>query len=227
VSAIIKSGSRARQLSVRPLSAVPPEAAPKSVRDEEIDALRRRIGELEMALAARDAALAEARGEIEHARRAGEAQGREAGLAEAASREAERIAALDAAIVEAQAALDAGLEATERLALGLARDCLDIVFGDGASRAAMVADVLSRQMAVIDRAMLVSIEVSEDDFSDPAALAALAARAGTRSVALIASPSMLPGGCIITLRLGEMDVGIQTQWANLRARLDELAEAAP
>jgi flagellar biosynthesis/type III secretory pathway protein FliH len=73
------------------------------------------------------------------------------------------------------------------------------------------------------RAMLVDIRLSRLDFPDEADLASLADRVGSQSFRLVAGDDLPSGGCVMTLRLGRVSVGIDQQWPALRNLLDEMA----
>ena len=66
--------------------------------------------------------------------------------------------------------------------------------------------------------------VSARDFADETALAALGAEANTGSVRLLADGDLESGECRIDLQLGHVDIGAGTQWAQVAAFLDGLAE---
>jgi flagellar biosynthesis/type III secretory pathway protein FliH len=228
MSAIIKSGNFAGLSAVRALDTPPPTAIVVHPRvDEERERLRRAIATLEGERNQRDVAIEVLRKDVERAFEEGQAKGHKAGLAEAQDRETDRLKALEAATHAAHATLTADLGSLERLSALLARDCLDIILGNASDRAALVSEIVATQMAKIDKAMLLSIEVSRADFADDAALAALAERTG--SATITASTATLPGGCVMTLRLGRMHVGLDQQWGALREVLTDMAmpEAAP
>jgi flagellar biosynthesis/type III secretory pathway protein FliH len=229
MSGIIKSGNLAGLGAVRPLGSLSPDAVILSKRDGEHDRLRRRIAALEKDVREQGATIADLHDEVERALETGRAEGREAGLAEAQDMQTERLALLETAMCDAQAALAGGLSSLDRLSALLARECVDIILGHADDRAEFVRRIVETQVEKIDKAMLIGIALSRQDFPDDEALAALTARTGLSGVRVTASSDMGSGGCVMSLRLGSVDVGIDRQWSVLREVLGEMAspEATP
>ena len=221
MSAIIKS-SNVTDLAVRPI-AVPPPVPQISQAEEERERLQRKIADLERELRQRDAAIAELRLEVERALERGTAEGRTIGLAEAEDRQSERLALLKKGVEQAQSALSENLASLERLSAVLARECVDIILGDAEDRAEFLSSIVSAQIAKLDQAMILAVEVSDQDFPDEEALAALAERTGVASRMFSLRADMAPGGCVMTLRLGRMEIGLNQQWSTLRELLGEMA----
>jgi flagellar assembly protein FliH len=217
--------------SVRPFPAPPaqPPQARRSPEAEEADRLRARLAHLEAALEERDAAIVAIRAEAEAAGRRLREEGYAAGLRDAADRQAERLDLLREAVGRADTTVRQGVEAMERTAVLLARDCLDMMLGETGERGRLVAGLLRHQVAQIDPAGLLRVEVSSEDFPDPATLGRLAAAAGLAEDAIVARPQLAAGGCVMVLRLGRIDAGLGTQWGALRQALSRIAEpeAAP
>jgi type III secretion protein L len=211
VTAVLKSGSAAVGAKVRAFGALP--AAP--ARDPEIVRLAEANEALALALAARDETVAALEAKAETAYAAGEADGREAGRAEADDRESERRARIEEAAAAALAAVAAALDNTERQAALLARACLDRLFLAPENRATLVCDLIRRQVEALRGQAAVRIEVSAEDFADADALAAVAA-----GCEIAASPALASGDCTIDLALGAIDIGLDQQWGALRAALD-------
>lgn len=211
MSAILKSGSAAADAKVRAFGALP--AAP--ARDPEIVRLEEENETLAAALAARDEAIAELGAKADAAYAAGEAEGREAGRAEAEDKESERLGRIGDAAAAALARVAGSLDETERQAALLARACLDRLFLAPEERAALVCDLIRRQVEALRGQTVVRIEVSAEDFSDAGALAAVAA-----GCEIAASPALASGDCTIALALGALDIGLGQQWGVLRAALD-------
>ncbi|MEI9997603.1 MAG: hypothetical protein WDM91_23615 [Rhizomicrobium sp.] len=231
MSGVIKSHSVTELAAVRPFAGqMPPAPVVVLPRlDEERERLRRAVAALEGELRRRDVEIEVLRTDVEQAFEDGKAKGREAGLAEARDRQEERLAALEAAARKAQGEVSSGLASLERLAPLLARDCVDKILGEASGYAELIGPIVVRQLADIDRAMLLRIEVSHRDFPDAAALSALGHRLAPLAVDIVADAQMAPGGCVMVLKLGRMHVGIDQQWTALRDVLGEMAapEAAP
>lgn len=228
MSAIIKSDNLVGLGAIRSLSApVPPPAVSQD--EEDRARLEREIATLKQDLARRDDALQELQLDVDRALVRGREEGRKLGLADAEDREADRLLVLEKALAAAHGEMRVGLGALERLAALLARECLDTILGDGSDKAGAVAQIIAAQLAKIDRAMVLSVEVSAEDFPDEARLEAMAEKIGRPAMNLVTIAELPSGGCVLTLRLGRMDVSLSQQWSALRdvlndaARFDEVA----
>src|SRR5262249_55988491 len=116
----------------------------------------------------------------------------------------------------ALAELKTSLVALERLAPALAAQCLDIIFGDAKHRAGEVRKIIGEQLSKIEKSAVLGIEVSRADFSNREAVAALARRIGMPAAVVSARAEIPDGGCIMRLRLGQMEIGLSQQWDSLR-----------
>jgi flagellar assembly protein FliH len=206
MSGLLKSGSAA-QPPVR--AAEPPRPDPELAR------LREALAEAEQKLTEQDRLLGEIPAAIEGAL----AEGEEKGRAQAAEREAERLAIIGKAAEQALAGYAEGMAELERLAALLARTCLDRMLLADAGRTETVAALLRGQLTRLETETAVRIQVSAEDFPSPEALAALA----PAPCEIIASPSLREGDCTIQLQLGTLDIGIGQQWGALRDALEEMA----
>lgn len=229
MSGIIKSGNLADLSAVRSIAVPSPVSAASMKLEEERERARKRIAALEEDLRKRDASIVALRADVDRAFEEGKAQGHNAGLAEAQDRQTERLSLLDDALHQANAELSKGLSSLDRLAALLARECLDKILGSSADHAELLGRIISTQIAKIDKAMLLGIEVSRQDFSDDEMLAVLRKPSGLPSIALTARDDLPSGGCVMQLRLGRMNIGIDQQWSALREVLGEMAlpEGAP
>jgi flagellar biosynthesis/type III secretory pathway protein FliH len=225
MSRIIKSSNATGQSGVRELT--DPGGSAISVvsitkHDEERHGLLLRIAQLEDDLKRQKAETVNLNSEIERAREEGREQGYESGVIAAEDRQFERLGLLKKSMLLASDSVSLHLQSVGRLAPLLAQECLDIILGDAADRADLVARIVENQVSKLDAAMLVSIKLSRLDFPDDAALVQLAEQVGT-NVAVMACDDVAPGGCVMTLKLGQMDVGLDQQWPVLRAALSEMA----
>ncbi|HEX8223872.1 MAG TPA: hypothetical protein VF605_08660 [Allosphingosinicella sp.] len=198
----------------------PAELPPAPGLDPRIEALEREIDRLRAALAAQ---RAESEQSVKAARTEGEREGR-AAAGDAADK---RLALLGKGLDSAVATWEARLGDLDGLAPALARAALAKLFDDGEDHKLFVAGVIARQMRLLRRDSLIAIRVSARDFEDEQALASLGSEAGTGSVRLVADGDLEPGECRIDLQLGHLDVGAGTQWAQVAAFLDGLAEREP
>jgi flagellar assembly protein FliH len=213
MSAILKSGSASLQ-KVRPLEGAARMAEPPPP-DPELERLRAALSTAEMAIAMHEATIAGLPARIE----AAFAEGVEKGLSDAEDGLATRLALLQETAERALARYGEEMAALERLAALLAQTCLDRMLIGSDDRAGIVSDMLRARLAEIGSDAAVRIQVSAEDFPSPDALAGLV----QPPCDIIASPAIEPGGCIIQLRLGALDVGIGQQWGTLRDALGEMA----
>lgn len=167
-----------------------------------------RIAELEAEVERLHDALTEQRSEATKAIEAA----RKAGRGEAQSSEDDRVAAVELGIADAFEAWDKRLEATDRLAVMLARTALTRVFGDQADTGAQVERTIAHHLGRLDEQAVVGFRVSHKDFGEDA-IDALAQRIGQPRARVSADPNLASGACRIDLRLGAIDVDPLKQWA--------------
>jgi flagellar biosynthesis/type III secretory pathway protein FliH len=153
------------------------------------------------------------------------AAGREAGLAEAASRAEEALARLERSLEGGLAQLAADAAALETLAVQVARAALAKIFADPAGPVRpdpgqLVEAAIRRQLADVEAEMLVRVEVSACDFPDPERLAQLSKALGRGRVQVLANPALTSGDSRLKLKLGEVEIGLPQQWRRLSAVLE-------
>lgn len=217
MSALIKSGDApAIRAFARDAARDPEPLAAADPREAEVAALRGEIARLTKALTE---ARVQAKADADKARE----EGRKVGLAEAEEREEDRIDALRRGIDDATEAFDQRLELLDGLAPQLARAALDKLFAPADRFAEMVEAMLARQLGQLRRSSVVAIAVSPKDFADPSALAAAL---GTGEVAVALDSDLASGACRIDCRLGQIDLDVRAQWAELSALLEQMAERA-
>jgi flagellar biosynthesis/type III secretory pathway protein FliH len=224
MSGLIKSGagiSSVRSFPLTNVAAVRPILSPE---DEERERLRRKVDALEKELDSRDASLTKLRKEVDEAHIRGKSEGHSAGLADAGKRDADRLSLLEQALSCVGMELKQSLSSLERLAALLARDCLAIILGNPDYRHELLEQIIVAQIAKIEKSLLVEIELSAEDFPDAETIAAAADKAGIGAASLIAIADLPPGDCVMKLRLGYQEIGINQQWDVLRARLEELSQ---
>lgn len=223
MNAVIKSADAACDGTVR---AVPPRESANTTQAAKIEAredrLERRIAELEAQLAVlkEDAAALEVEAKASFAR--GEAAGRDQGRRLAEDREEERVALLVESIAASRKEFAEGLAATEHLAILLAVECLDKLFADDTSNAERVRALLRAQMMRFERDQLVKVVVSAADFNEDT-IAGLRTVVASDTVEIWRDPGLPPGGCKLIPGLGEIDIGLGTQWQTIRGLLLEMA----
>ena len=223
MNTVIKLGSAREAEVVTPYAPTIPhgttEAPPPDQRQEELD-------KLHALLAERDTTLEDLKSQIAKARTEGEETGRIAAELAAEDSRAKALELLRQGIEGAREALADGRERMEAVALLIARNALDKLFGDDRVRKAAIGDLVMRQLAAIELQMLLQIEVSWLDFPDTGELAALAQELGLAAQHISAASDLPAGGCRMQLRVGTLDVGVDQQWGAIRNLLDELAAAA-
>lgn len=222
MNALIKSGSPNEASAVRRISVLRTEHPGVSAIDQERELGARQLATLQAELQARSLEVRALHDEVAAAYVRGQEEGRLAGRSEAEDRQAQRVALLERSLQQVQNEIGEGIKSLEQLAVLLARDCLDVLLGNPNYRAELVGEIVRTQVARVERSLLVDIRVSPDDFPDAQALAAVAGHAGIDTTSLSTSPSTPGGGCVMTLQLGKMDVGLAQQWGVLREALDEI-----
>jgi flagellar biosynthesis/type III secretory pathway protein FliH len=224
MTALIRAASAEHR--IRPIAALciakpggePFEVADSApAEDPELSALRLENEKLCSALAKADARMEEA------AERARE-EGRLAGIESV--REAERTHAelLGAGVERALSQWQKALSGLEHLAPLIARAALGKLLDRPEERSDLVGQIVARQLKRLGREGVVAVHVSASDFGAEAGLSALRAKLNGAPVELIADPQMASGECRLRLRLGELDAGLPTQWAELSAFLAEAAQ---
>jgi flagellar biosynthesis/type III secretory pathway protein FliH len=185
-----------------------------------------RLAELEQLrakLAERDRELAALRAELGSAFERGEAKGREAGLREAETSEAQRLARLEAGIGRALGAFEQALTGLERLAPALAHEALAGIVGAADDRLALIEATVRHQLTIVEAGSVVHIDVSAADFVDDEALEAFERTLGPQAPVVRASVALKSGECGIKLKLGALEIGPAQQWRRLGPLLQEMA----
>ncbi len=216
MSALIKASAAQ---ALRPVRIVtPPPSSPGGGPSEPPSAPDPRdatINRLELALAAMAEEQAEAATAHEQALAAARAEGMRAGAAQSATREADRCAAVEDAIVLAQAAFEARLDALEALAPALASRALGKLV-DRIDWHDLVTETVASQVARL-RQTVVGVRVAPDLIEPVTA----------RGIANVAVDRGLPDGTAhIVCALGEVDVDVGSAVAALIDRLDDLVVGA-
>jgi flagellar biosynthesis/type III secretory pathway protein FliH len=221
MNVLIKSLSASEMSAVRPIAA--PALQPRqSAVELEIEELRTAIGLLQDELADRDALITDLRAEITAAHARGVTEGKETGRTEANDLQSARLALLEKSIDSAAGERTQALDRLQRYSALIARDCLEKILGNAEDRQELVGELVTAQVRRLEKAMLSTIRVSPDDFPD-ASLAELHSRPGISGASIVADANVPAGGCVMTLQLGTIDVGLGQQWTVLRSALERLA----
>jgi len=218
MTTLIRSSDPARGANVRALERRPVAPAMAPV-DPELLALRGEVERLRAKIAEQEVAIADHPSALEKARADGEAAGRVTGLREADDGREALAAKIATATQLALERFAQEVASLERLAPMLAIEGLGRVFEPSDQRAELVRDVIRRQMSGLERQAVVCVEVSSADFPDADALPSVS---GAEVRAL---DEMKSGDCRIRLKLGALEVGLDQQWDRLREVLIDLAQA--
>lgn len=203
--------------SLRPhaqeVEALAPMVSPSDAR---IAALTEEVAELKEALRL-------SREEAEEESAAALAEGRK--LAEEEFRRDEKavLDLLDRHLADAAERLEAAFVRSERAGLALARAALERVLGPGAASAGMCEAIIRHQMQMLRSEHVLAIRISEEVFCDGTGADEIHDFLSSGQVELIVDPVLPAGDCRIVLRLGELEVGPETQWRALAALFAELA----
>jgi flagellar biosynthesis/type III secretory pathway protein FliH len=207
---------------------VAPFSAARHELELRVDELIEQLADLENQDRALADALADCEAKLARAERDHEAalaeaveRGRAAGFEAGSGAKAEALETLQAGAERALEQLRGDLRGMETLAVALARAGLAKVFGDDRDMAGRVARLVRRQMEGLERATVLRIEVSSQDFAEVGSLDDLSHAAGLEGIEVKALDGLARGDCRIRLRLGELDVGLGQQWARLSGLLDD------
>ncbi len=224
MSAIIKYDNLASLSNVRPLlSTSPVTAIPANRADEERERLRKRIEVLEAEVRQREVAISGLKADVEQAFKDGEDRGLTVGRQAVEDWQADRLALLKEGLARANADLRAQLESLDRLAPLLARDCLDIIFGQSDERSEQLRAIIKNQLGMIEKSALVTIEIAREDFPDDACLVVLAEELALPIDVIRINTQMSSGECAMRLKLGDLEIGVKQQWGVLRDLLAQMA----
>ncbi|MDB5438798.1 MAG: hypothetical protein JWM33_1225 [Caulobacteraceae bacterium] len=222
MSILLKSGGDDLQ-DIRPAPVGRSTQPPVEPAVDEALSLRAEIERLSLKL---EAGRLQSAQMVDQAFNEGEAAGRARGAREAADREADRLAALEAGIDRALGEFRARLQGLEELAGLLARDGLERIFGDRELHTDLLAAGLRHQLQSLEGETVMAIEVSAADFQDPAQLAVLRDGIGRPDLGVSATSQLASGECRIGLSLGAIEAGVGQQWTRLRLALEGLAEGS-
>lgn len=219
MTGLIKASAAPRGvMSLRPGRPAPMTIAeaPRPVEDPRLTLLAGQLRASEQTLAERDLQIAKLTEAIEEARRTG----RESGRAEAAKAQHDdrerRLHALTEGVDKALAAFETAREEQLGLSGALAVEALRKILGPDNDRADLVLQALQHQMRELDGQTVIEVAISPADFPADVDLAAVASikHAGA-PVRFIRDETLPSGGCRIRLVLGELDLGLDTQIAQV------------
>lgn len=212
----MRSGPAVRRFSSPPPSAsavppVDPQARERAAARHEIERLRRALVD---AQTARETDVATAH-----------QQGYDAGVSAAGTRQQDRINCLKTGLAAHRDVFDRHLEMLDGLAAHLAKTALGRVFNGSAAMSNLVADTLSRRIAILADRSVLSVRVSGLDFTDADVLDVIDGSLGG-TMTVVVDPQLPAGACRLRCTLGNIDLDIPGQWASLMAMLDTMVEGA-
>jgi len=216
VTAILKRDAHDGAVSALATRSAPAPAL--QIEDPAVAALKSEIAELNLAFEAEKRAAADAV-------TAAYEDGYKAAEAAFVHSEASALSALEAGIAEALRNRDEAFSDAEGLGLALCTAALETVFGPSSSYAHRVSDAVRHQVASLQRETLIRVSVSSRDFSNDAALAALAKTLRLPGDAIAIDASLAAGECHIDLRLGELELSLPKHWEHLQSLLREMSGA--
>lgn len=207
---VAEADVRAFVATVVPEAVLENEFDPWTAQAAEISVLTQKLEEAERSTERR----------VREARSAGYAQG-----AAAAEQDFNaQSAAIAAAARSASDSFAAHLGRSDQLAVMIAHAALTKVFEDPEGQADRVISAVRRQLTQLRRETVVAIHVSASDFPTEGSRTDAARAVGEAKLVLDADlPS---GGCLIKLKLGELDLGLQGQWRALSQILLGASEGA-
>jgi flagellar biosynthesis/type III secretory pathway protein FliH len=165
--------------------------------------------------------LASAEARVDTARKEGVMEGCKRGMADAVSREEERLALLEKGLRDSLEQFAIKLFSERDIAIELATATLDAVLGDAGERSSLVAATASRWANELKGSGLLQVRVSAEDFSDDNSIERLCGLLGR--VKVKADPSLTSGSCVLDLELGFVDASLDGQADAARAYLREHA----
>ena len=153
-------------------------------------------------------------------------EGRESGLKEAARDEQSRCTTLEKGMINALRAWEQRLIEIEGLAALVARTALAKLFSEHPKLCELVILAIQRQLQQISHETIVALRVSQTDFPDEAAVAALYEQIGG-SIQIVVCPDLSTGECMFDLQLGQADISPLSQWQAMESVLTEVSSLEP
>lgn len=204
--------------SVRSLDVQPPAKTP-TLEERTIAALHADIEDLRQAL--KDAETRRL-SDVEAAHK----KGRDEAQAEFKRSEEDALAALKTAAAGALSALEAHFAEADKFGLALALAALEKIVAEPARYQELIVACILQQVKGLRQDTILSILVSNTDFTDEISLANLAAGLGASAI-VTASPRLSAGECRIELRLGAIDISLPEYWTKLQAQCRRLLGREP
>jgi type III secretion protein L len=175
------------------------------------DLLLNEVGELKAAIEAAEKALP-------HKLAAARKEGRDEGFAERSKAEQERLQAFATTLMNAETMLSETLTSIGYFAPLIARAVLEQIFCDPNLRSGLIASSLEHHLSKLSSSAALQVRVSPGDFNSEAMAHLLQS---DHLPAIVNDSGLKSGECIIDLKLGHIDLGLDTQWNKVAALLAE------
>lgn len=201
----VRQDQRPREATAEPATTPPPA--------------RSATVELMEKLAQREAAIARHEDELAAAYRRGEEAGRAAAEAAFEEDSAAALTMLGEALRDARAELASALAAFDQLAVAIAVEAVDALCANAEHHRALLTDAIAAQIRGVETSAAFRLTVSRLDFPDTAEVRALADALAIDVGSVSVSDALERGRADIALSMGGIEIGMDTQWAALKAAL--------
>jgi type III secretion protein L len=210
MSALIKAAGAAETSDpIRAFAPPLPQSVPQLPAREAL--LEQRIVELQESLAAEGERH---RKDLERARK----ESARVALEQRSDAEERAIQTLTEASAAANAAWNKRLHSWEATAIAIARAVLEKIFADADERSALVESCIKHKMRLLEKGSVARLRVSGTDFPDLTPLGADL----TDVIEVVSDAALGTGECIVDLKLGQIDLGLDAQWARVAQLLEAL-----
>ena len=181
-----------------------------------------------LALKAENKRLSEAlqtlRTETEEAISAAREEGRSQALAEFQRDETASLDLLGRHLEDACSTIRSRVESWEAVSLAIAQTALSKVVYAPERYEEILAGMIRHLVDQVRRDSLLQVRVSPADFPDASAVEALGAEIEGGDLKIIRDDAVNRGGCVLSLRIGEVESSLDYQWNRLVTLFEALAE---
>lgn len=150
--------------------------------------------------------------ETDEAIRAARSEGRAQAISEFQRDEKSALEALSKHLDEAFRDFRNRIETWDDLSLAVAQTALSKIIRAPEFYHPLLTDMIALQIGQVSRESIIDIRVSTEDFPDHVALQQLLDKLGTGNLQICSDESVRRGGCIIRLRIGEVESGLDLKW---------------
>jgi flagellar biosynthesis/type III secretory pathway protein FliH len=224
MTGLIKANNHAVDVNIQDFISAKPVPKSKVVRRKAIDPIVAENKQLYEQIEALEKQIEIQRSAIEAAYEEGVSDGRIAREAEFDDDRKAQLELLEASFSKANNALSETLSRLDVIAALVACSVLEKIFGDASKLKDLVIDLIQHQFVKIDREMVVDIVVSRTDFANTSEVSKVAETLNIEPAQLRVMETLKSGDCLINLKLGELDIGLNHQWHNLKNTLMSLSK---